>query len=266
MKFVFTDKKVDLPGYIHAYAEKKVGKLDRFFKEDATAAITFSVEKDRLNQVEITIRSNGTIFRVSESTSDMHASIDAAVTTLEGIGTPTCLHPLQHSCHLLFCRCSVACYRHFYLARLVFADGYVAHYGCSDSHSLCTSKLQHTLHILAEERCLDSHFVRMIRVDDGCYPFEYLAKTQVVRLILVQLDDAHGYQFSLVALHTQQSVAHHVGARIHSHHYLFGFAVVPHFCFFVAPTRYALPHMMYQTKPLTFLYPISLKNDMYSRT
>lgn len=83
MKFVFTDKKVNLPNSIHYYAEKKVGKLDRFFKEDATAAITFSVEKDRLNKVEITIRSSGTIFRVSESTSDMNASIDAAVTTLE---------------------------------------------------------------------------------------------------------------------------------------------------------------------------------------
>ena len=83
MKFVFTDKKVNLPDAIHKYAEKKVGKLDRFFKEDATAAITFSVEKERNNKVEITIRSSGTIFRVSESTSDMHASIDAAVTTLE---------------------------------------------------------------------------------------------------------------------------------------------------------------------------------------
>ena len=47
MKFVFTDKKVTLPNSIHAYAEKKVGKLDRFFKEDATATITFSVEKER---------------------------------------------------------------------------------------------------------------------------------------------------------------------------------------------------------------------------
>ncbi len=37
MKFVFTDKKVNVPNYIHNYAEKKVGKLDRFFKEDATA-------------------------------------------------------------------------------------------------------------------------------------------------------------------------------------------------------------------------------------
>ena len=83
MKYVFTDKKVTLPAKIHDYAEKKVGKLDRFFKEDATAAITFSVEKERLNKVEITIRSSGTIFRVSESTSDMRASIDAAVATLE---------------------------------------------------------------------------------------------------------------------------------------------------------------------------------------
>ena len=83
MKYVFTEKKVNVPGAIHAYAEKKVGKLDRFFKEDATAAITFSVEKERLNKVEITIRASGTIFRVSESTSDMHASIDAAVATLE---------------------------------------------------------------------------------------------------------------------------------------------------------------------------------------
>lgn len=82
MKFTFTDKKVNLPNSIHAYAEKKVGKLDRYFKEDAAAAVTFSVEKDR-NKVEITVRSGGTILRVSESTSDMFASIDSAVTLLE---------------------------------------------------------------------------------------------------------------------------------------------------------------------------------------
>ena len=82
MKFVFTDKKVNVPHYFHNYAEKKVGKLERFFKEDATASLTFGVEKDR-NVVEITIRSSGTIFRVSESSSDMHASIDAAVASLE---------------------------------------------------------------------------------------------------------------------------------------------------------------------------------------
>ena len=82
MKFVFTDKKVNLPNKVHAYAEKKVGKLDRYFKADAEAAIVFSVEKDR-NNVELTIRSGGTIIRVAESTSDMFATIDAAVSSVE---------------------------------------------------------------------------------------------------------------------------------------------------------------------------------------
>ena len=82
MEFVFTDKKVNLPNKVHAYAEKKVGKLDRYFKADAEAAIVFSVEKDR-NQVEVTVRSGGTVYRVSESTSDMFASIDAAVSSIE---------------------------------------------------------------------------------------------------------------------------------------------------------------------------------------
>ena len=82
MKFVFTDKKINLPNKVHAYAEKKVGKLDRYFKADAEAAIVFSVEKDR-NNVELTIRSGSTIIRVAESTSDMFATIDAAVSSVE---------------------------------------------------------------------------------------------------------------------------------------------------------------------------------------
>lgn len=82
MKLVFTDKKVNLPDKVHAYAEKKVGKLDRYFKADAEAAVVFSVEKDR-NNVELTVRSGGTIIRVAESTSDMFATVDAAVASVE---------------------------------------------------------------------------------------------------------------------------------------------------------------------------------------
>ena len=82
MQFVSTDKKINLPNKVHAYAEKKVGKLDRYFKADTEAAIVFSVEKDR-NNVELTIRSGSTIIRVAESTSDMFATIDAAVSSVE---------------------------------------------------------------------------------------------------------------------------------------------------------------------------------------
>ena len=83
MKFQYSEKKVRLPGNVHAYAEKKVMKLARYFEENAEALIVFSVEKDR-NKVELTVHGAGTWFRASESTSDMFASIDAAVGTIEG--------------------------------------------------------------------------------------------------------------------------------------------------------------------------------------
>ena len=83
MKFQFSEKKVKLPGNVHAYAEKKVMKLARYFEETAEALIVFSVEKDR-NKVELTVHGAGAWFRASESTSDMFASIDAAVSTIEG--------------------------------------------------------------------------------------------------------------------------------------------------------------------------------------
>ena len=83
MKFQYSEKKVKLPANVHAYAEKKVMKLARFFEDDAEALVVFSVERNQ-NNVELTVRGAGTLFRAKESTSDMFASIDAAVGTIEG--------------------------------------------------------------------------------------------------------------------------------------------------------------------------------------
>ena len=83
MKFQYSEKKVKLPDNVHKYAEKKVMKLARYFEEDAEALIVFSVEKNR-NNVELTVHGAGTWFRAHESTSDMFASVDAAVGTIEG--------------------------------------------------------------------------------------------------------------------------------------------------------------------------------------
>ena len=83
MKFQYSEKKVKLPANVHAYAEKKVMKLARYFEEDAEALVVFSVEKNR-NKVELTVKGAGTWFRANEATSDMFASIDAAVGTIEG--------------------------------------------------------------------------------------------------------------------------------------------------------------------------------------
>ena len=82
MKFQYTEKKVTLPENVHAYAEKKVTKLNRYFRDDAEALVAFSVEKNR-NNVELTVHAANTYFRASESTSDMFASIDAAVSDIE---------------------------------------------------------------------------------------------------------------------------------------------------------------------------------------
>lgn len=82
MKFTFTDKKLTLPRKVHEYAEKKIGKLERYFQGESEASAVFSVEKGR-NNVEVTIRSGGTILRTAESTADMFASIDAAVADIE---------------------------------------------------------------------------------------------------------------------------------------------------------------------------------------
>ncbi len=82
MKITFTDKKLKLPDKVYAYAEKKVNKLDRFFRTDAQANVTFSVEREK-NVVELTVRSGSLFFRAEEKTPDMFISIDAAVSTIE---------------------------------------------------------------------------------------------------------------------------------------------------------------------------------------
>ena len=82
MNFHYAEKKVSLPENVHNYAEKKVTKLQRYFKDEADALVTFSVEKNR-NKVEITVHASNTYFRASESTSDMFASIDACISAIE---------------------------------------------------------------------------------------------------------------------------------------------------------------------------------------
>jgi putative sigma-54 modulation protein len=82
MKFTFTEKKLRVSDEVKAYAERKIGKIDRFFKNDTEAFVTFSTERGRY-RAEVTLSNNGMFFRVSELTSDMYASIDSAVAAIE---------------------------------------------------------------------------------------------------------------------------------------------------------------------------------------
>ena len=82
MKFTFIEKKMAPSGSLRAYAEKKVSKIDRLFRTESEANVTFSTERGRFT-AEITIKNNGTFFRAHETTSDMYASVDSAVATIE---------------------------------------------------------------------------------------------------------------------------------------------------------------------------------------
>ncbi|NLL38649.1 MAG: ribosome-associated translation inhibitor RaiA [Clostridiales bacterium] len=81
MKFIFTEKKVQITDDLRNYAEKKISKLDKMFKGESVAYVTFSIERGR-HKAEVTVKNNGMYFRVSESTSDMYATIDSAVAAI----------------------------------------------------------------------------------------------------------------------------------------------------------------------------------------
>ena len=81
MTFTFTGKKYEVSEELKAYAEKKVGKIDKLFRTESDASVTFSAERGRYT-AEITLRNNGMFYRVTETTSDMFASIDSACAAL----------------------------------------------------------------------------------------------------------------------------------------------------------------------------------------
>ena len=86
MKYIYTCKKVPLNDSIKEYAEKRLEKLEKYFhREDASAFVTFTVEKDKLCTVEITILDGGTLLRAqtTEPDGDMRGAIDAAVSYIE---------------------------------------------------------------------------------------------------------------------------------------------------------------------------------------
>ena len=86
MKFTFTCKKVPLNDSVKDYAEKKISKLEKYFKEEPEAIVTFAVEKKNRCVAEIMLRgANGTLFRAQEEDrdGDMRSAIDEAVNFID---------------------------------------------------------------------------------------------------------------------------------------------------------------------------------------
>lgn len=62
-------------------ADKRLAKVDRFFSEEADARITVTVEKS-FQTVEITVNSDGIVFRAQERAENMNDALDKCVDTL----------------------------------------------------------------------------------------------------------------------------------------------------------------------------------------
>ena len=82
MRYTITGRNIDVtPGLREAVIEK-IGKLERYFKQDTEAIITLSVTKDR-QKIEVTIPVKGHIIRAEEQSTDMYVSIDLVEEIIE---------------------------------------------------------------------------------------------------------------------------------------------------------------------------------------
>ena len=82
MKFTISAKQMEISDDLRKYAEKKVGKIDRLFRKESEAFVTFSRERGRYT-AEVTLKNNGMFYRVSDTTSDIFASVDSACASIE---------------------------------------------------------------------------------------------------------------------------------------------------------------------------------------
>ena len=82
MKMNFTARQMKVFDSVKETAEKKLAKFDRFFSDEAVMDITFSMPND-LEKVEITIRSQGFVFRAEEASDSFATSVDRSIDALE---------------------------------------------------------------------------------------------------------------------------------------------------------------------------------------
>lgn len=83
MKFVYASKDMAISDSLKGRVEKKLSKMERYFREEPEATIRFKMQKGARNIAEITVNAGGVILRAEECSNDMYLSIDRAVDKLE---------------------------------------------------------------------------------------------------------------------------------------------------------------------------------------
>ena len=83
MKLQYNGKNITVTDALRDGAEKKLGRLDKYFDEEVKGNVIFSLEKNA-RVVEVTIKlPEGAYIRTEQSSDDMYSSIDRAVDGLE---------------------------------------------------------------------------------------------------------------------------------------------------------------------------------------
>ena len=82
MKFKIIGRRYDVTDKIRDYVEKKLGKLDKFFKDESEARVVIGTIKDN-DYIEATIYSAGMMYRAEASDKEILAAIDKIVDVIE---------------------------------------------------------------------------------------------------------------------------------------------------------------------------------------
>ena len=81
MKLTITGRKINLRDSFKERVEKKFTRFDKFFDESADATVTVTMERNRYT-IEVTIRSNGYIYRAEKTGLDLDEALDLVVDSL----------------------------------------------------------------------------------------------------------------------------------------------------------------------------------------
>lgn len=82
MKFNIIARRYDLTDKIRDYVEKKLSKLDKFFRDESEARVVIGTIKDN-DYIEATIYAGGVMYRAEASDKEILAAIDKIVDVIE---------------------------------------------------------------------------------------------------------------------------------------------------------------------------------------
>lgn len=83
MKVIISGRRTEVEERLKELIEKKLSKLDKFFSDSSEAKVTLTGEKGDRVVMEITVFSDGMMYRAEEDAQDAYSAIDKIVTVIE---------------------------------------------------------------------------------------------------------------------------------------------------------------------------------------